>query len=277
MNMLKGSAILACVLALPMIGSAAKLSQDTPKSGTINVIVQFNAAPDDEHVKKLLDKGAKLKKKFKSVDGVLVTVPADILSALETDPDIRYVTPDRSRGGKLEFANATTGANIARQYGYEGAGVGVAIIDSGIYLHPDLNEDGASRVVYSESFVPNDPSTNDGYGHGTHVAGIVAGNAAMSVGSTAKRTFRGIAPRAKLINLRVLDASGVGTDSAVIAAIDRAIELKSLYNIRVINRSVGRTVRDSFKVDPLCQAVERAGRAGIVVVVAAATMAVTKA
>jgi serine protease AprX len=67
----------------------------------------------------------------------------------------------------------------------------------------------------------------------------------------------------------VLDSNGQGTDSSVIAAIDRAVELKDIYNIRVLNLSLGRTIRETYALDPLCQAVERAWRAGIVVVVAA--------
>ena len=72
-----------------------------------------------------------------------------------------------------------------------------------------------------------------------------------------------------LINLRVLDQNGAGTDSQVIAAIQTAIQLKSKYNIRVINLSLGRPVYESYTLDPLCQAVEQAWKAGIVVVVAA--------
>ena len=82
-------------------------------------------------------------------------------------------------------------------------------------------------------------------------------------------TFRGIAPRANVINLRVLDSRGHGTDSAVIAAMDRAIELKTMYNIRVLNLSLGRGIQESSSVDPLCAAVHRAWQAGITVVVAA--------
>jgi serine protease AprX len=111
-----------------------------------------------------------------------------------------------------------------------------------------------SRIVYSESFVPKVSSAADQYGHGTHVAGIVAGNGAASTGSGYAKTFRGIAPNARLINLRVLDANGAGTDSSVISAIDGAIQLKNLYNIRVINLSLGRPVYESYALDPLCQA-----------------------
>jgi serine protease AprX len=121
--------------------------------------------------------------------------------------------------------------------------------------------------VYSESFVPGDPSTVDKYGHGSHVAGIIAGNAALS--STGVYSFRGMGESLERVNLRVLDANGAGTDGAVLAAIDRAIQLKDTLNIRVINLSLGRPVRESWSTDPLCRAVANAWQKGIVVVVAA--------
>src|SRR5262249_55953660 len=155
-------------------------------------------------------------------------------------------------------------------FGLDGTGVGVAIIDSGVFNHDDLQKasGSGSRIVYSESFVPGDPSTNDAYGHGTHVAGILAGNGHDSP-SGYNTKYIGIAPNANIINLRVLDASGAGTDSQLIAAIQRAIQLKDTYNIRVINLSLGRRVFESYSLDPVCQAVEAAWQSGIVVVVAA--------
>ena len=124
-----------------------------------------------------------------------------------------------------------------------------------------------------ESFVPgregtSAAATDDEFGHGTHVAGIIGGNGWSSTGDF-EVTFRGVAPKSLLINLRVLDENGVGSESAVIAAIQRAIELKSVFNIRVINLSLGRPMSESYRFDPLCQAVEAAWKAGMVVVVAA--------
>ena len=118
-------------------------------------------------------------------------------------------------------------------------------------------------MVYSENFVGTG-DTADLYGHGTHVAGIIGASGASSHGR-----YKGIAPKTKLINLRVLDANGAGTDSGIIAAIDRAIDLKAIYNIRVMNISLGRSSYEPFYADPLCQAVEAAWKAGIVVVVSA--------
>jgi hypothetical protein len=92
-------------------------------------------------------------------------------------------------------------------------------------------------------------------------AGILAGNDGT--------VYRGVAYDANLVNLRVLDANGNGSDSAAIQAIATAIQLSKTYNIRVINRSLGRRVYESASLDPLCQAVEAALKSGIFVAVAA--------
>src|SRR5256886_437031 len=131
------------------------------------------------------------------------------------------------------------------------------------------NQTYGSRVVYSQNFVPATTDTSDLYGHGTHVAGIIASEGWFSTGFNFTHTFKGIAPNTNIINLRVLDQNGAGTDSSVIAAIQTAISVKSTYNIRVINLSFGRQVYESYTLDPLCQAVEAAWNAGIVVVAAA--------
>jgi serine protease AprX len=104
----------------------------------------------------------------------------------------------------------------------------------------------------------------DLYGHGTHVAGIIGRN-----GNKSNGRYAGVAPNVNLIDLRVLDANGAGSDSEVIAAIQQAIALKNTYNIRIINRSLGRGIFSGYAQVPLCQAVESAWRAGIVVVAAA--------
>jgi serine protease AprX len=153
---------------------------------------------------------------------------------------------------------------------YDCTGITVAVIDSGIHDRDDLKDPGGhSRIVYKESFVSADDHPDDFYGHAVHVIGIIAGNGKKSTGNHYGYRIRGIVPNANIVSLRVLDKYGLGTDSAVIAAIQRAIQLKSRYNIRVINLSLGRPVYGSYQNDPLCQAVEQAWKAGIVVVAAA--------
>lgn len=149
--------------------------------------------------------------------------------------------------------------------GVNGQGVVVAVVDSGISTsHPAL----AKKVIASVSFVTGDPSADDAFGHGTHVAGIIAG-----LGSAASRVTPlytgGIAPGAQLVNVRVLGDEGVGLTSDVIAGIDWVVANKAKYNIRVINLSLGHPVNEPSETDPLCEAVARAVGAGIVVVAAA--------
>jgi serine protease AprX len=185
---------------------------------------------------------------------------------------VEYITPDRPVKAMLDYAEPATTANIAFESGWTGSGVTVAVIDSGIMdTHPDLwTPSGKTRVLYANVYNPSvGADTWDRYGHGNHVSGILGGNATMSSGSAYTHTFRGIAPEVQFVNLRVLDGSGAGTDSMVIAAIQAAISLKSTYKIRIINMSLGRAVFESYTLDPLCHAVEQAWKAGIVVVVAA--------
>src|SRR5207248_441404 len=143
-----------------------------------------------------------------------------------------------------------------------GKGVAVAVIDTGI---DTTHHAFGSRVIATMDFTGGDGM--DHYGHGTHVASIIAGGA----GNTADTaTYRGIAYSAYLVNLRALGGDdGSGTASNVIEAIDWAIEHRHQFNIGVINLSLGAPVVQPFRDDPLCEAVERATRVGILVVAAA--------
>jgi serine protease AprX len=162
------------------------------------------------------------------------------------------------------------GADLATSvFGVDGTGIGIAMIDSGINDSDDLKDaQGHNRIVYKASLISGS-SQDDHYGHGTHVSGILAGNGHKSSPNGSTYLVRGIAPNANLISLKVLDDTGTGTDSTVIAGIQLAIQLKNQYNIRVINLSLGRPVTSSYVNDPLCHAVQQAWQAGIVVVVAA--------
>jgi subtilisin family serine protease len=100
------------------------------------------------------------------------------------------------------------------------------------FLVPALNPNGQVNNAHYQ--------THDQYGHGTHVAGIIAGNGFISQQTGSIQSLSGIAPTANLIDFQVLDQNGAGVDSNVIAAIQEAIHLKGQYNIRVINLSLGR-------------------------------------
>ena len=194
-------------------------------------------------------------------------MPNAALRVLAASPLVDRVSLDRVVVGAMDRTGATVGAVTARQdLGVDGAGVGVAVIDSGITSwHDDLSDaEVGQRVVEFVDFVDGVATPHDDYGHGTHVAGIIAGNGLDSDGA---RT--GIAPGAHLVVLKVLDESGRGYVSDVIAAIDYAVARRDALNLRVINLSVATGVYESYHTDPLTLAAERAVRAGITVVAAA--------
>lgn len=279
--------IVAVLLAIPacMVADNSKISPDLlndNSTGQVQVIVQY--APGTQlncggllgpifcFLDDIVNLGGKILSQIPIVNGVVALLDHNGIIALSNQPNVAYISKDRTLAPFLNNATGAVNASAAWQSGYTGAGIGVALIDSGVNNHPDLNTTGIlpfSRVVYSQNFVPGTSSAADQYGHGTHIAGLIAGDGLSSQGLIYSKTFTGIAPKANIINLRVLDGNGSSTDSVVIAAIDRAISLKSQYNIRVINLSLGRGVFESYKLDPLCQAVEKAWKSGIVVVVAA--------
>lgn len=253
---------------------APDLQNATPGS-QVNVIVRFAKPVGPAMHEKVLRRGGKLRRELRLIRSGAYKLSASELADLAKDPDVVYIAPDRpvhslgtaSIVPAIDYHNETINAPWAWSQGLNGSGIGVAVIDSGIAGVPDLT---SGNLVYSQDFVgDNGGSADDQYGHGTHVAGIVAGNGAGSTGPGYTYTFQGIAPAVNLINLRVLNASGAGRDSDVIAAIETAIQLENTYNIRVINLSLGRGVYESYTQDPLCQAVEEAWQAGIVVVVSA--------
>ena len=264
----------------PVLDSDAptgKFSRDLQQragSGMVTVIVQFRAMPGAAAFKPMLAGGGAIKSRLHAIRAVTMRVPASMLARLANDPNVAYITPDRPvalTSVNEDYTTAVEADVAAAQFGLDGTGVGVAVIDSGVANHADLRDaNGNSRVVYSQSFVPGDTTTTDKYGHGTHVAGLIGGTGASS--GTANgylATYAGVAPNVNIISLRVLDQNGSGTDSQVIAAIQQAIALKDTYNIRVISMSLGRPVFESYTLDPVDQAVEAAWQAGIVVVVAA--------
>jgi len=276
--------VLALLAPLSMFGDSSKISPDLQNSGStgqMQVVVQY--APGTQLtcgllglvgcvVNDVLKLGGTVLGQLPIVNGLVASLDYNGILSLSNQSNVIYISKDRPLTPFFDNAAPAVNASAAWQSNYTGAGIGVALIDSGVNNHPDLATTGLlplSRIVYNKSFVPGDSSAADPYGHGTHIAGLIAGNGTSSTGLIYSNTFRGIAPGAQIVNLRVLDANGSATDSSVIAAINQAVALKSQYNIRIINLSLGRGVFESYKLDPLCQAVEKAWKNGIVVVVAA--------
>ncbi len=211
--------------------------------------------------------GGRLGRHLTNTASQVAVVPNTALRLLAASPLIDRISLDRPVVGAMERTGRTIGAAAVRQeLGFDGTGVSVAIIDSGITpWHDDLADAGVGqRVVRFVDFVGELETPRDDFGHGTHVAGIVAGNGFDSDGA---RT--GIAPGVNLVVLKVLDGTGRGYMSDVIAALDYAVANQASLNIRVVNLSVAAGVYESFDTDPLTLAAERAVRAGMTVVAAA--------
>ena len=147
----------------------------------------------------------------------------------------------------------------------QGQGVTVAVLDSGIATHYD-SQNGllSDRVLKRVNFVSGETTVDDTNGHGSHIAGIIAGNGAMSGGA-----YVGIAPNANLVDVRVTDDKGRGTMSDVVAGIQWVYNNRTAYNIRVANLSLNSTVAESYHTSPLDAALEILWLNGITVVVSA--------
>lgn len=248
---------------------AKDLQSKIKKAGpaTERVIVQLMDRPSVDDLVEVYRLRGHLRHVYDHLPAYAAEVPADKLEALAENPNVKWVSPDRPVTKSEAYAIPATKANLAWQsYSVTGGGVGLAIVDSGIHPHSDV----ASRIIGWKDIVnPANATPVDENGHGTHVAGIAGGNSASANSGGYSASFYGVAPGANLIGVRVLNASGVGYVSDVVAGIDWCIANKSAYNIRVMNVSLGHPVYERYTTDPLCLAVERAYQAGIVVVVAA--------
>jgi serine protease AprX len=236
----------------------------------IPVIVQTIGDPSAAHLARLHGRGGVMKARHVSVRGYSGSVPASQLAGLADDPEVAHISLDSPVKAHLDVAYKAVRADQAflDSGGLDGRGVAVAVVDTGVALHRDLMRSKSSQVLEVE-VVGHEAGLADYYGHGTHVAGIIAGNGASSSDKLSFRTFKGFAPGAQIISLRALYPDGTGYTSDILTAIDWAIQYRTQFNIRVMNLSLGHPVYESYKTDPLCLAVRKAYDNGILVVVAA--------
>ncbi len=189
--------------------------------------------------------------------------------AVEVEPEGEIAVDYSSNSGKNKDESESTvtqdppntyldtlGVHEAWALGLDGSGIGVAVIDSGIQSSDDF-----SNLVKRVGFNSQSNSVNDFYGHGTHVAGIIAGNGLFSGGY-----YQGIAPGVSLIGLKISDDLGMSYESDVVAAMQWVYDHKDEYNIRVVNLSINSTVESSYHVSPMDAAAEILWFSGVVVV-----------
>jgi serine protease AprX len=199
----------------------------------------------------------------------------DISAYASSNTRIRFLVNQTQTGARyiyfddIEIAFARPSAFLptikADQQGLNGSGVTVAVVDSGLTTrNNDFNSENRSRIIANAGFGNQVNNPLDLYGHGTHVAGIIGGNGAASNG-----LYKGVAPEANLVNLKVSDKDGMTYESSLIDSLQWVYENKDVYNIRVVNLSMNSTVAQSYHTSPLDAAVEILWFNGIVVVVSA--------
>ena len=204
--------------------------------------------------------GCKIRVPLPLIHSFTARVDAKTLERLISLDEVVKVWYDDQVKSILDVAVPVTKAPALWQRNTTGKGIGVAIIDTGIHPHKDLE----GRIVGFKDFVGKKTSAYDDNGHGTHVAGDIG-----SDGSKSEGRYQGAAPASNLIGVKVLNQFGSGALSTVIQGIEWCIRQKEALGIRVMNLSLGSKATQSYADDPVCQAVEKAWEQGIVVCVAA--------
>ncbi len=267
---------LAVSLAMSVLAvdpSAAGGTDDAVKAAVASghsarVIMQFaTTAQRDAAFTRLLDRGAAVRAVDTEAGPALVVFgsaaafAAEIAHATQVSLDagvsVLASKPARDRSARKSQGIGSAPATVSASR----HGISVAIVDSGIAPHPDLP---LGRIRAYKDFVSGGRVPVDNCGHGTHVAGIVAGSGAQSNG-----LYAGIAPDVDIVALRVLGDDCSGNTSDVIDALEWIARNHETYRIKVVNISLGHAVLESIFTDPLVQAVERLSRKGIAIVTAA--------
>ncbi|HEY2846313.1 MAG TPA: S8 family serine peptidase, partial [Pyrinomonadaceae bacterium] len=245
------------------------IKQDPTGARRTDVILQVKNA-DDSNLRMLLANGtAQIASRVGDTNTLVVNMPLSTVSTLSTSGMINYISPDRATHA-TGFVEDATGTSQMRQqlnglgspYTLDGSGVGVAVVDSGIYsTHNGFKDtNGVSRIAAKVGFAVG-PSGDDHYGHGTYVAGLASGNADYSNGA-----YRGVASSSKIVSVKVLNDSGQGQTSWLLNGLNWILQNKDQYNIRVVNISLSSDAVDSWTNDPVCRKVKDLVTSGIVVV-----------
>jgi serine protease AprX len=252
----------ATVIAAACIGAPAAHASETDA-----VIV--SAATTDAAARAVRGVGASVETRLDIVDAVATHVNATQLAALQANANVS-VAPDADlhpTGDSYGVADVDThiaaldpGPELAPD---GGDGVAVALIDTGVADTPDLK---GARLVRSPDF-SGEGDGIDHYGHGTFMAGLIAGDGSASAGSRPRHV--GVAPGATVVAIKVAAADGSSSVSRVIAGIGWAVTHRDVYDIRVMNLSFGVDVPMPYHANPLAAAAEAAWASGIVVVAAA--------
>jgi len=257
---------LALAIAASMALTAAPATTRELERSVSVIVTTWN--PLDHHAEqRVSDLGGTVVDELPIVNGFSAKVPASAVPLLASTPGVRDVSPNlpvhfSGQYGQDSGVASAVYSDVVRasdtwSAGYDGTGSTVAIIDTGVNATGDL----AGKVVHAEDF-SGDYDNIDWYGHGTFIAGLIAGSGAASNGGV-----KGVAPGAGIVALKIAGHDGSADITNVLAALEWAVSFKDVYHIRVVNLSLGTDSTQDYRIDPFDAAVEKAWQSGVVVVV----------
>lgn len=269
--------VAASLLGAALAPAAAATKPRAAAPAGVAVIVQSPGAGAAGAEAAVVAAGGRVTKVIDLVDGVAATVaPAAVgglarTAGLLVSPDLPvHVQGEVGTVAGTSVFRDVVGATQVNASGNRGEGVTVAVIDTGISEVGDLAgrivavKDDVKDVTTSCVNLSGEAGCGDSYGHGTFMAGIIAGSGAASGGRHA-----GVAPAARLLSIKVAGRDGSADVSTLLSALQWVVSFKDRYGIRVLNLSLGTDSTQSYRVDPLNYAVERAWNSGVAVIVAA--------
>jgi serine protease AprX len=249
-----------------------KARQTASRTGNakMNVLVRFRRSPGAAEKALVQGLGGGVRKQLSAASRWMsVSLPASVVARLSEHALVDFVASDEPVAPSMDIAKqaANEAPVSAPESAFKGAGVTIAMVDTGVALHPDIQTLlAAVDLVGSATNPPTNPENSvDPNGHGTHVAGILVGTGSHSPDGR----LAGLAPQANLVSVRVLDDTGRGLSSDVLAGLQWVLDNKTQYGIRVVNLSIGHPAYEAASVDPLVQAVDALWDAGVVVVCSA--------
>lgn len=241
------------------IDSVVNAKLNSTSKEEIPIIIKYKKNKTD----KISSMSGKIKFRLPIVDSIACNMNLNDINILKDDPDVDYISYDNKVFAQLDIVNKTIRTDIAKDYNITGKDITIAVIDTGLAPHVDLFRP-TNRILYFKDIVNNRTKLYDDNGHGTHVSGIIAGN-----GYSSKEKYKGIAPLSNLVIVKALDSSGSGSTSDIVSAIQWVIDNKDVYDIKILNLSLGTPVSSDNSYSPLRVAVEEAIKAGITVICAA--------
>ncbi|MBK7934977.1 MAG: S8 family serine peptidase [Acidobacteria bacterium] len=257
---------------------------------TVKVILQSDDIDNPQLQAVLNRNGVVIADRIESLNMLVIELPVRVAEEVAAVQSAKHLSLDK-QVQLLGHIETTTGVSLVRTqtqtvlnalgvavnstYQLDGTGIGVAVVDSGVYeghrsFYDNVNLLGGDRVTKHMDFTvssgSNSSTSRDPFGHGSHVAGLIAGGKGQSGELT---QYRSMAPNAKIINVRVLGSNGTGTSAGLLQGLDWIYTNRAANNIKVVNMSLGTPAVETWRNDPLCRAVRKLVDAGIVVVAAA--------